>query len=501
MNVPSPSAQPPHPRPPAARSRRSRLVRGVVGAVFGFALCGFAQAQVPSEVTGGLARLVAADAARLLQAADPVVRGEAALVAAERSSPALHTAVLALCDDDDAAARGRAIVALGLQATPGTVVVLEQLLTEGAARTDADRTAAAFAVGLLPADRAGSLPNRVLSTFLRGNLRREREPLLALLLGISLRDPEPHRAALLQLYDDDSVRDPQVRAQLLHLLLRAGHPFAVRDQRRVLERGDGDERTALLRWFANGDVVTDDPLLATVERLARHGDAAQRTAALAALTRRRHLPALELAARAMRSTDAAECAQGLRSVLAIGGARMRRALERHLLDETNPTRKAALLAHYEAPPSRELLDHAAGLAADHEQPFDVRAAAATLVARAEPERAATLLRDLFRATTRPETLPQLAALLVQDGQAPPLDKLLDGPTDLRQHPLRWQALLAADHPAAVRRLLTTLEGGTDGSDDRGRGLALQLWRRARVLTVPRPIVGEPPASLLAVLGD
>jgi hypothetical protein len=467
------------------------------GAVSLLILCGIAHGQ---DAATGVGRLVVADAARLLQAADPVVRGEAALLVAETSSIAFHTAIVDATADTEPACRGRAIIALGLQATPGTAVVLDELLASARDRATPEGIAAAFALGLLPPDHAPAVVSRVLTGFLRGNLRRQQEPLLALLLGMSLHDPRSQAAALRRLFDDDAMRDPQLRAQLLSLLLRTEDAFDAPKLRRLLERGATEERTTLLRWLAGNDIVGDTDLLPDIERAARASDPAQRTAALAALTHRRHLPALELAARAMRSNDAAECGQGMRSVLAIGGASMRGALERHLLDESDPVRKAALLSNYEAPPSAALVDHVAALATDPGQPFTVRTAAAVLLARSEPERAQAILRDLFRSTTLTETLPQLAALLLRDGtvEPPSLLRLLNGPSDLCQHPDRWQALLAAEHPAAVRQLLTTLSGPGPAA---GKAIALQAWRRARVLALPRPAVGEAPAVLRELLGD
>jgi hypothetical protein len=473
-----------------------RAVFRACGAVSVLGLCGIAQSPASDDP---VARLVAADAARLLRAADPLLRGEAALVVAEASALGSHDHLLAAAADPAPAARHRAIVALGLQATPGTATVLDQLLADGDTRLEPAGIAAAFALGLLPPDHAPAVVSQVLTSFLHGNLRRQQAPLLALLLGLSRHAARQPRAALLRLYDDDSTRDPQVRAQLLLLLLRSGHDFGARRLGRLLERGATEERTTLLRWLASESLADEAGLLPLVERAAKAGEPAQRAAALAALTRRRHLPALELAARAMRSDDAAECAQGMRSVLAIGGAGMRRALERHLLDEREPVRKAALLSSFEAPPSAELLDQAAALAIDPAQPFVLRTAAATLLARSQPGRAATILRDLFRATPDAGSLPSLAAQLLRDGgEPPPLDRLLDGGTELCHHPARWQALLAAGHPAAVRQLLAALRGDAPSP---ATAMALQLWRRVRVLAVPRPAVGSPPAALLELLGD
>jgi hypothetical protein len=108
------------------------------------------------------------------------------------------------------------------------------------------------------------------------------------------------------------------------------------------------------------------------------------------------------------------------------------------------------------------------------------------------------LRDLFRSSDAPDTLTGLAtALLRGNGQPPELTRLLGGPTDLRQHPARWQALLAAEHPAAVRQLLASLQPGTPAAE---KAMALRLWRRTRVLSLPRPVTGDPPEALRVLLG-
>ncbi|MBX3464441.1 MAG: hypothetical protein KF830_14825 [Planctomycetes bacterium] len=457
------------------------------------AVCGIAQEPAPPD---GLSRLVRADAARRLQDADPVLRGEAALVVAEGASPALHDALFAIATDRDQAARGRGLVALGLLASPDGAHLLDGLLADHATRATSDGVAAAFALGLQPPDLVPAVTSRVLTSFLQGSLRRQQPALLALLLGLSRHDDHQQTAALLRLFDDDSVRAPQVRAQLLQLLLRGGHRFDDRRLERLLDRGAAEERLVLLRWLAS-DGAEAAGLLPALARAARAGDAAVRTEALAALTRQRHASALDLAARALRSSEPQEAAQGLRSVLAVGGAGTRSHLELHLFEETEPARKAALLAAWPAPPSPALVDHAAALATDPGQPAALRHAAATLVARSQPGRAEAMLRDLFRLGKDPATLRQLAGLLAcEGGDAVPLDRLLAAPIDLDRHPEHWQALLAAQHPAAIRHLLARLGGPAPAA-----ATALQLWRRVHGLNIPQPAVGDPPAALRERLGD
>lgn len=473
-------------------SNRTRRV--LFGAWAALAACAFAHAQ---DDPTGLQRMVLVDAARSLHDPDPVVRGEAALVVAAASDPQFHTTMLATARDPDDAARLRGIIALGLQATPGVATVLDELLSDHKERTEPSGIAAAFALGLLPPDHAPAIISRVLSSFLQTNLRRQRDTLLALLLGMQRHEQTLQATAMRRLFDDESMRDAALRAQLLHLLLPVDRTFDGRQFRRVLERGSDEERGALLTWLAGSSTAFDVDLIAPLERIVLQNDVAElRAAALAALTRMHHLPALELAARALRSNQPVESAQGLRSVLAIGGAGMRGALDLRLREETEPVRKAALLGTFDAPPSAALADQCARLAADPMQPLPLRAAAVRLLARSESTRARPLLRDVFRATTDPATLELLAADLVQDGEVPSLGRLIDGPTDLNHQPERWQALLSAEHPAAVRQLLVGLQAP---SGTPGRAAALTLWRKSRILAAPRPIAGETPTVLRSVL--
>ncbi|HEX5054714.1 MAG TPA: hypothetical protein VFZ65_23260 [Planctomycetota bacterium] len=438
---------------------------------------------------------------RLLADADPVVRGEAGLIVAAQADPIHHSAILHLARDDDVEARERGILALGLQATPGVTAVLDDLLCDYQTRTQPLGITAAFALGMLPPEHAPAMTSRILTSFLEGSLKRQRDTLLALLLGLRRHEQGSQTTALRRLFDDESLRDPEVRAQLLALLLPVDRTFDAKALRRVLERGSDEERAALLTWLGPNASACDSELVPLLERTALHGSQPeQRALALAVLTRLRHLPALEIAAKALRSSSPIESGQAMRSVLGIGGASMRRALEQRVLDESDPVRKAALLQNYDAPLSTELGDACAHLAADESAPMPLRTAAATLLARSAPERASPILRDLFRATTVDESLGTLAIALLRDAPEPPaLSRLLDGPVDLRQHPARWQALVAARHPEAVRQVLACLEAPNTSTADRTQ--ALSIWRRTMLLALPRPRAGSLPAVLQTLLAD
>lgn len=456
--------------------------------------CAIAHAQ---DDPGALDRMVRADAARWLCDSDPVVRGEATLVVASLGEERFHTAVLATARDADLAARLRGIVAVGLQATAGSETVLDDILGNQGRLDEPEGVCAAFALGLLPPDRAPAVTSRVLTSFLRTNLRRQRDTLMALLLGLGQHEQPLQVSALRRLFDDESVRDPGLRAQLLTLLLPVDRAMDAARLRRLLERGGPEERGALLDWLGHNTSPFDGELRSACERLARDGaDPVERARALAVLTRLHHPPALDLAAHALRSSHAVESAQGMRSVLTLGGATLRESLERHLVADVDPARKAALLAAFDAPPSAELRDHAARLATDGKQPMPLRIAAARLLARADAERAQPILRDLFATSDEPALLAQLASDLRRVADLPAAERLLGGTADVRLHPARWRAMLDVEHPTAVRQLLADLVV----PDARVRARALALWRAARVVATPSPVFGPPPAVLVALLG-
>ncbi len=447
-------------------------------------VCGFAHAQQPAATAPDpLARMVAADARPLLAHDDPVVRGEAALVLAHANDPAARDAVVAMASDDEPAARQRALVALGVLGTPAAVQLLGDRLADTGARAEPDGVAAAFGLGLAPCESSASVTTRVLAAIAQGSWKRQRDTLLALLLAMATRPDRTETLALRQLLDDESNRDPDVRALLLQLLLPLDRTLDGKTLRRIVERGSEPERLAVLQSIGcHGEVEAE--WLPLLERLATQAQRAEvRSEALAALTRARHLPALDLAARTLRQGTPAECAQALRSLLAIGGARMLRAAAPEIERERDPARKAAMLASFAAPLPPFLADHCAKLAIDTAQSWPLRDAAALALAEDDPERAAPMLRDLFRATTDDAALPALARALRRAHETPAdVARLVDGGTDLHEHPVRWVALLAAEHPDARRQLVQSLRAA--GAPAPRLAIALRVWRAATVLAVP-----------------
>ncbi|HEU4418139.1 MAG TPA: HEAT repeat domain-containing protein [Planctomycetota bacterium] len=459
-------------------------------------MCGSAHAQAEGIA---VSRLVRTQAAQRLQHEDPIVRGEAALVVAASADASLQAAIRALTTDDDESTRLRAILAMACLAAPASVVVLEHLLEDHQARVSHEGVVAAYALGMLPAELGGSATTRVLTSFTQTSWKRQREVAMALLLGLSVQDPSSQATVLRHLFDDESNRDPEVRSQLLLLLLSVDRTLDAKVLLRVLDRGSDDERKALLGWFAGNSSPFDGALAPRLETIAAKGPAAERATALAALTRMKLPSALVLAEKALHSSDPAESGQGLRSMLSLGGAGVLSVLERHLASETNHERQAALLAGYAAPLSCDLCDMCARLGADTLQPLSLRTAAATALARTAPQRSIPMLRDLFRTTPQRSALPAIASTLMRaELTPPPLARLLEEPVDLRHHPERWEALLQAGHPEATRAVLQCLTPPRDSSAD--VAMALAVWRRTMVLPPVRAVCAAAPAVLRKVLG-
>ena len=460
------------PRPGAARALASLGVA--------LALCGSAHAQAAS----GIERLVTSDAARALASDDAVTRGEAALVVAIGGARRHQAEILELASDPAPAARRRALLALGLMATPEAVQRLEEELRTVEGREGLDGVFAAYALGLVPIDQAGTSVARTLTLFRRGSWKRQRDVLLALLLAMGTQPERTELGALRLLREEDANRDELVRTALLELLLPVDRSLQQRDLERLLRRGAAGERRAVVRHVARRPADSDDPWTATLLRLAdRDRDADIRRLALLGLARRRHLPALDLAARALRSDDAAERTQAVESMLAIGGASMRGVLEAHLLDERDLLRLGALLEGFRAPPSERLLARAAAIGGDSGAPPATRVAAAELIVRADPDRAAPMLRDQFRQLDDKDLLHRVARALHRvEGEPTELSRLMELPAALDQHVDRWQALLAAGHAQARRHVLATLQDREADVQDRRH--ALVAWRGAMVLALP-----------------
>jgi HEAT repeat protein len=481
------------------------------------ALCVFAHGSTPrllaqgpvgggpvgsGPVGSGLARIVAEDARKLLTHADAGVRGEAALVVAGAGQRDALVQLQQLANDGAPAARQRALLALGLQPDAGTVLRLDECLRSTSDRAEQDAVVAAFALGASPNGLAHAAQVRLFNAIVQSSWKRQRDTLLATLLGMAtsqqVLDPVPLR----RLYDDGSNRDPEVRALLLHLLLLHESPKATARAtwlRRVLTRDSEAEREVAMRHLADELRPEDDELVRQVAWTASHDTTmALRALALRALARWRHPQAVATADQAMGGEDPAAAGEALRALLACASPDALAALSQRVQAEARPKVKAALLTNFLAPLPATLRDQCAQLAADTAGPAALRSAAVLALARAEPARAETLLRDVFRSCDGADQVA-LAQAMASTGAPVPLDRLLPHGIDLRLDPTRWIALLRAGHPEAERQVLQHLQD-RDASSETLR-ITLRVWRRAHGLDVPRWRAGGVPSALLRLLGD
>jgi hypothetical protein len=440
--------------------------------------------------------MVASDVVQRLGSNDAEIRGESAIIVAAAGRVELEPRLLELADDPSPAASHRATLALGMLATPQAVTYLEELLRTVEGRTSDKGVVAAFALGLVPNDRVATSVARTLTLFEHGSWKRQHDIFISLLIGMTRQPERTEQRALTQLLEDDANRATESRALLLQLLLPITQSHDERKLRRRLRRGSELERLAIVNWMTSRTPAENKPWLEELVRIAKRGDSPElRSAALLALTRCRHLPALEIAAHALNSTSPIECRQAIASMMAIGGASTHGALEKHLLNERKPERMQALMQGFLAPPTKELVEHAVSVATNAKLPVATRAAAAELVARSHKKRAAPLLRDLFRIATAPEVLTSLARTLRSTEDSPTaLSRLLGRPTSLTQHADRWQALLAAGHGEAQRQVLSVLKDG-QASDDDVR-TALKAWRRTMILNSAGSLAPERLANYL-----
>jgi hypothetical protein len=460
-----------------------------------FATCVAAQKPAGDDALG---RLVAAEAAPLAQASDPLVRGEAALVLASTGEARWHETVLAVAKDDDARARLRGILALGFLAAPGSETMLRELLAASGTRVKPEGVAAAFALGVMPDAIAPAEATDCLGHFLGSSMKRQRDVLLALLGGLGGHAPVLQQRGLLLVYDDSANRDPQVRAALVLAMARIPATLTPARIEHALRTGAAEERRAVLQACAR----SVDPPASLLQLFAHHceqdPDPQTRAAALAVLTRLRHLPALEVAARAVRSNDPTEVEQATRSVLQLGGSSMRRALEAEL-QGLGQAQQAALLTAFQGPLDDDFAVAVQKIAGERKNPIALRTAAGLALTQAEVHAAVPVLRDVFLDARGAAPLRSLAhALLQLEQPAPDLARLHDGrPDDLAEQPERLAALLEAGHPQAARFCLEQLQ--RHNLPPAAAAGLLRAWRLAALPLPPDELFVLLPQALREIL--
>ena len=385
----------------------------------------------------------------LLSHRDPVLRGEAALALGQTQQARYYDAIREVATDRERPARLRAILGLGYLAAPGAESFLGNTLER--AEDEAERAAAAMALGLLPDGEPVPAVDRFLAMIRGSSYRRHRATLTGLLFGLSQR-PHPSRADGLRfLLADSSNRDAALRRLVVNTIV----PERSLDEVEVtgwLESREALERLAGIENLQRGSFELTNDTVEAVEALAHRDRHPQvRAAALDLLTRHRLLSGLPIGERALRSDDPTEAAAGVRAARLLGGGKIRATMEQRILEEGSPVLQAAMLAAYEAPASADLVEACLTLATDRRRDEVVRVAAASLCARSMDRRARPALRGLFVEAEHTASLIELAAAMhALDPGLIALDRIYPpaSATDERLLPGRMEALLRAGHAGA-----------------------------------------------------
>lgn len=478
---------------PARRPNAPRLRDFARAVVAGLAFWTGAIAQEDGRVAAE--RLLYADAKQWVEAAEPAVRGEAALVLAASGDDHAYPLVLGVAEAEASDASLRGILALGYLATPGTAASLERLLEAENGKSTPRALCAAFALASLPGEQGDLAINQLLSRMTERSWKRQGDLLLAVLAALVDRGPDAQRAVLLRLFDDASMRDPALRAAVLAAL--AEIPGATTDKQlhAALASPSAELRAAALAALATKDAFDRDWLAVATQLAQRDESPIVRANALLVLTNARHLPALDLAAKALRSDDVRLVAQAVRTGQHLGGEPMRRTLERQFAHLATPA-QIALLEEIATPVSAEFATECREVVPDAARDEGVRTAALLLLARNGEKDLGDELAAAFARATDPQLHHRLARAY---GHA------IDG------DPKALLDAVAVDSAAAAGRLAALLHAGSAGASrfcierlrrtdlPPGPGAVLRALRRSRLPQLgetARRIVPEPVRSLL-----
>lgn len=464
------------PRRPAAPRLRD-FARAAV------ALLGFWTGAMAQEADGRVAaeRLLYADAKQWVQTKDPEVRGEAALVLAASGDDHAYPLVLAVAEAEPEAARLRGILALGYLATPGTAAGLERLLEHEAGRATPTAVCAAFALASLPGSQGDAAINQLLSRLSEGSWKRQGDLLLAVLAALVDRGAEEQRAVLQRLFDDASLREPVLRAAVLTTLARIPGATTDKQLHTALASPSSDLRAAALVALAAREDL-EAHWLEVATRLAQRDESPRvRARALLVLTTARHLPALDLAAKALRSDDAALVAQAVRTGQHLGGEPMRRTLERQF-PHLAAVGQVALLDELATPVSDEFAVECRAVVADGKYDEGVRTSALLLLAR----NGETGLQDQLAAAFARATDPRTHLVLARA-----YGRAVDG------DPKALLDAVAVDSAAAVGRLTALLRAGSAGASR----FCIERLRRTDLPPGPGAVLRALRGSRLPQLGE
>lgn len=444
-------------------------------------------------------RDVDAMAVRLLDAKDPVARGEAALWLAESGQLEHYDAILATAADRAEPARHRGILAVGRLGAPGAESFLGRVLRD--AESDApEAVIAAFALGALrdavPAPAIDALLVRV-----QGASKKRSLPVVsALLAGLATHAHPSRVTAMLGLRDDEANRGDTIVLLAQAALAKAGQvPSRARVTKWLEADSVGLRLLALGQWQA--EWRPDDRERERMVRIARSDhDPALRAAGLDLLTRLLDPVALDLAERAVASRHAIEAAAGARALVKLAGSARHQELERRAFDPLVPAETRAVVLHtLKNSLSPDGLLACVEIARDARAAPSLRVASAMCLAAADSVFAAAILQDLFAAIDDPVDLLRVTrALHAKHLLALCATRLTTPDSTIPSAALvaRLHAIAIVDPVLGTELFLALIKAEHFAGESVGQALA--ALRTARVAAVEHATLALLPAALIAL---
>ena len=442
--------------------------------------------------------MLQADAERRLDHPAPRVRGEAALAVAAAADPRFLPAILKVAQDEDPTARAMGLLALGRLGAPGCETLLVATIAKSANKPDLPALAAAYALGQLPAEHGSNALNDRLAQLSDGSYKRQQDVLLALVAGLLDRGGDDASEALLRLAKDAALRDPSARAAVLTALAPSARALDESTLGHAMRSESEEVRRAAIGTLLHHQ---DEGArrIAELERMTKSdASALVRAAALEALTAIRHLPALELATQAVRSKDQELAAQGVRTMIRLGGDPARRELERQFR-HLGPLAQRALLDASESPVGSEFLDACRDASKDPRRDPATRSAAILALARTGQHIG---IDEVVGAFAGPATFP-LRCELAAAFRSPEHRKAMlaaasldEDRAELQDRAVMLAALLRVQDGAAQLACARLLQ--REGSD-RSTELALRALRCSRLVAPSEASLRFAPAALKPLL--
>jgi len=436
-----------------------------------------AQAAVPDPVI--------AQIEPLLRAEDPTVRGEAALAVASSGDRRFYQPLLQMAADKAPAARHRALLALGHLQHAGTDSVLDQTLRE-APRGSLDRSLAAMALGILPAEPRTPAIDEFFVRVHSSSQKRIHDEFSSMLLGMLHHPQAPYRKSLESFLEDASYRDRPILALVIRNLasltpgIDTALLFTLMDSSNLAIQG------ASLRAMRNPQSDLTQDQREVIRKLARNqrADPELRADALSLMTHRRQPESLKLAGEFLQGKAPALAAAAIRTTLKLGGGTLRTDLERFILDTADAAMQTAMLEAKSPPHSKAFVRGCFKVAIDKSASHHQRTPAALICAAGGEKRIRPIITSLFLQASHTESMATLARALrqlkvdIRDKVYPPRNF-----EDTVRLPKRLRALLSAGHPQSASLLTEVLAAKTTTPEQ--RALVLRAFRTSQLPSIPQ----------------